>query len=224
MKSCSKCKEVKSFDDFYNSKNTKSGKRSECKICCNKDNRSRDYTEHIKQYRLTNKEELNRRKRERHSLDNTKKKEYFEKNKEIILKKNSDYHKVWYEKNREKKLLQNKIYNEKRESIDPEYKLRKRLRSRLTTALKNYVKVPFKERNVHLLIGCTLEELKIRLESMFTDDMTWNNHGKIWHIDHIKPCILFDLSKIEEQRLCFHFTNLQPLYALENLQKHTKYG
>ena len=50
--------------------------------------------------------------------------------------------------------------------------------------------------------------------------MTWENHTTHgWHIDHVKPCAVFDLSKPEEQKKCFHYTNLQPLWAKENLSK-----
>ena len=51
--------------------------------------------------------------------------------------------------------------------------------------------------------------------------MNWNNIGK-WHIDHIKPCKSFDLTKSDEQKKCFHYTNLQPLWALDNIKKGAK--
>jgi len=51
--------------------------------------------------------------------------------------------------------------------------------------------------------------------------MSWNNHGE-WHIDHIKPCTSFDLSKLSEQKKCFHYKNLQPLWAKDNLSKGAK--
>jgi len=55
--------------------------------------------------------------------------------------------------------------------------------------------------------------------------MSWNNYTYIgWHVDHIKPCCQFDLSKPEEQAKCFHYTNLQPLWAEENLTKGKKNG
>ena len=52
--------------------------------------------------------------------------------------------------------------------------------------------------------------------------MSWDNYGD-WHIDHIRPCCSFDLSKIEEQEKCFHYSNLQPLWAEENMTKGGKY-
>ena len=51
--------------------------------------------------------------------------------------------------------------------------------------------------------------------------MTWKNHG-IWHVDHIRPCASFDLTKDEEQRECFHYKNLQPLWGPDNLAKGSK--
>lgn len=72
------------------------------------------------------------------------------------------------------------------------------------------------------LIGCSLEQLRLHLESQFRDGMTWDNHGE-WHIDHIKPCASFDLSKPDEQKKCFHYTNLQPLWAVENILKRDIY-
>jgi hypothetical protein len=59
------------------------------------------------------------------------------------------------------------------------------------------------------------------LEKQFTKGMNWKNYGK-WHIDHIKPCASFDLSLEHEQKLCFHFTNLQPLWAKDNIRKSDK--
>lgn len=220
-KICTRCGEEKPLDDFYNSKCGKLGKRSTCKICTNKDNAGRISAERRVKYYQENREKILQQQRE--SYCSEKKKEYVEKNKENIYAKNSEYHKKWYQENKESKLLKNKEYNEKRENEDPEYKLRRRLRSRLTIALKKYLKVPYKERNINLLIGCSLEELKQYLQAQFKEDMEWENHGKLWHIDHIKPCHLFDLSDIEQQRLCFNYKNLQPLYAQENLKKHGKY-
>ena len=72
-------------------------------------------------------------------------------------------------------------------------------------------------------MGCSIEELKIHLEKQFRDGMSWNNYGMYgWHIDHIKPCSAFDLTDLEQQKICFHYSNLQPLWAKENLSKGKK--
>ena len=97
------------------------------------------------------------------------------------------------------------------------------LRNRINTVLK----LNKKSASTDELTGCTIDELRTRFERLFQPGMTWDNHGigkngkemKEWHIDHIKPCASFDLSKDEEQRKCFHFSNLQPLWAKENLIK-----
>ncbi|MDE2097588.1 MAG: hypothetical protein KGL39_10105 [Patescibacteria group bacterium] len=69
-------------------------------------------------------------------------------------------------------------------------------------------------------LGCSIEHLKNHLESQFKTGMSWENHGiKGWHIDHIRPCASFDLSSPEQQKQCFHYTNLQPLWWHENIQK-----
>lgn len=74
------------------------------------------------------------------------------------------------------------------------------------------------------LIGCTITELRQHLEAQFTDGMSWANHGRNgWHIDHIRPCVSFDLTDPEQQRQCFHYTNLQPLWAADNIRKGAKW-
>ena len=68
-------------------------------------------------------------------------------------------------------------------------------------------------------LGCTIEELKLHLESKFQDNMSWDNYGK-WHIDHIRPLSAFNDNAHE----AFYFTNLQPLWARDNLKKSNKYA
>jgi hypothetical protein len=95
------------------------------------------------------------------------------------------------------------------------------LRSRLVKAVLNGRGI--KSAKTMALIGCTAAELMAHLEAQFKPGMTWENHGE-WHIDHIKPCASFDLVDPEQQKACFHYTNLQPLWKNENLQKGAKYG
>lgn len=103
---------------------------------------------------------------------------------------------------------------------DINFKITQSLRSRINKLLKN------KNKYYHSieLLGCSIYELKIHLKSKFQEGMTWENYGKYgWHIDHIRPCISFDLMNEEQQKLCFHYTNLQPLWAFDNLSKGGKY-
>ena len=71
------------------------------------------------------------------------------------------------------------------------------------------------------LIGCSIEYLIKHIESQFESWMSWDNYGK-WHIDHILPCAIFDLSDEKDQKACFHYTNLRPLEASQNIRKGCK--
>lgn len=79
-----------------------------------------------------------------------------------------------------------------------------------------------KIKSVLKLIGCSIEELKAHIEKQFKPEMTWENHGMVWEIDHIKACSNFDLTKFEEQIQCFHYTNYQPLFKTTEIAN--KYG
>jgi hypothetical protein len=71
-------------------------------------------------------------------------------------------------------------------------------------------------------LGCSIPELMVHIEARFTDGMSWDNYGA-WHLDHIKPLILFDLTVREHFLKAAHYTNLQPLWAADNISKHAKY-
>ena len=110
-----------------------------------------------------------------------------------------------------------KEYRRKRIKKDASFKLIVYLRSRIYVALKRNIKSAHTEE----LLGCNIEFLKQHLEKQFKVGMSWNNYGK-WHVDHIRPCVLFDMSNSEEQHKCFHYSNLQPLWAIENFIKSDK--
>lgn len=109
----------------------------------------------------------------------------------------------------------------KRYQGEGSYRANKCLRNRLNNAVRR-AKAQKGARTMELT-GCPWVWLEYHLESQFKPGMTWENHGSVWQIDHIKPCASFDLTDPEQQRICFHWTNLQPLFALENLQKSDKY-
>ena len=102
---------------------------------------------------------------------------------------------------------------------NPTFKLLHRIRSRLLKAVK--AARCNKSNGTLKLLGFIPADLKIYLEEQFTEGMTWDNQGK-WHVDHIKPCAAFNLADPEEQKKCFHYTNLQPLWAIDNLKKGVK--
>jgi hypothetical protein len=101
---------------------------------------------------------------------------------------------------------------------------RSNLQYKIRTALGNRLNELVKTGKAHGgrildILGCTIPEFMAHLQRQFTDEMAWNNYGPIWHIDHVRPCASFDLTDINQQKECFHWTNLQPLLALENLKK-----
>ena len=105
---------------------------------------------------------------------------------------------------------------------DLNYKFRILLRNRVRAVLNEQFIKDRKNKTLDL-IGCDLNFLKEHIEKQFKSGMSWNNWSKYgWHLDHIKPCASFNLTKDEEQKKCFNFTNLQPLWATENLKKSNK--
>jgi hypothetical protein len=155
--------------------------------------------------------------------------EYYQKNKKIINKRKRNYQKLYCSRNKEKILKWAKKARMKRRDkfnkyirnrlkTDINFKLRKTIRARIRLALKNDKK---RSKTLKLLGVNNIITAKKHLEKLFKPRMTWKNHGK-WHIDHIIPCSSFDLTKASEQRECFHYTNLQPLWASENLAKGSK--
>ena len=157
---------------------------------------------------------------------------------ECIKKKRRDYRfeniekfkakdKKYHKKNRPKRLeylreyQKNHLcaragYQRNKRKTDPQFKLQERLRGRINHAIKR----EYKKSSAFDLLGCSLGFFEIYFESLFSDGMNW---GKFLsaeiHIDHIRPCSSFDLTKKENQKKCFHYTNLQPLWAKDNLLK-----
>jgi len=207
MKKCSKCKQEKKLDQFCKNTRYKDGRHDTCKQCRKEynDNNKEKIKESGKQWRVNN-------------LDYGKQ----------WRVNNPDKYKALYiisnnKKTKEQIVLDNKLsqsykakWTKDKYKNDPKYRLSQILRIRLLDALKNKVN---KTTSSLSLLGCTLEQCKQYLESQFKPEMNWDNHGKIWEIDHIKPCDSFDLTDIEHQKQCFHYTNLQPLFKTSDLAK-----
>jgi hypothetical protein len=98
-----------------------------------------------------------------------------------------------------------------------------RLRANIHRRMLLVLKGINKSQHTCEIIGCGIDELRQHLESQFLPGMTWGNWSRQgWHIDHIMPCASFDLSDPEQQRKCFNYRNLQPLWAIDNLKKGAK--
>jgi hypothetical protein len=142
-------------------------------------------------------------------------KQYYQNHKKEKLKKEKEYRKNHKE---ERNLWARKHDNEKYET-NIKFKLAKILRSRMRLAIHNNQRAGSAVRD----LGCSIPELKIYLENKFQEGMTWENwkHNG-WHIDHVIPLDNFNLQNREEFLKACHYTNLQPLWAEENLSKHNK--
>ena len=146
-----------------------------------------------------------------------------EKSKEASRKwreENPEYSSIASRKWREENPEKAKKYFNERYANNIQFKLSKLVRGRLGKAISREQKVGSA---VHDL-GCTLEELKIHLENQFKEGMTWDNWKPDgWHIDHIKPLSKFDLTDPVQFKEAVHYTNLQPLWWNENLEKSDKW-
>lgn len=112
-------------------------------------------------------------------------------------------------------------YVNARRDADPGFKLRMNLRHRIWSALQ--AGEASKSGGIQELVGCSAANLMEHLQSQFTDGMSWESYGRGgWHVDHIRPCASFDLTDPEHQRQCFHYTNLQPLWAADNIRKGSR--
>jgi len=213
MKICPKCKQEKELSEFYYI--IKLNKHcSWCKTCVlikNKEwrkNNKQHSKEYFLEYTNNNKHRISQR---RHK--------YYKKNKVKSNQQSKEYRNSHKSQLKQYFKGRNSIRNSNRKhrkQIDIGYKILENLRRRLCLAVNG------KDKSSHTkeLLGCTVEFLKKHLETQFTDNMNWNNYGYYgWHIDHIKPCSSFDLSKDLEQRKCFNYKNLQPLWAKDNLIK-----
>lgn len=206
LKECAKCHCKKDINDFSPHKAYKDGRFSYCKKCVNQ-NVQRLKKLDPEKVKISNAKSYKKHKEKRLK----KQKEYVEKNKEIIYSRNRNYSKT-----HRKQLNISKL---KREKANPLYKLACILRSRITKVCK--YKQMKKLDNFLNYTGCSVLELKQHLENQFKDNMSWDNYGKNgWHIDHIIP---LSSAKSEEElmKLC-HYTNLQPLWAKDNLIKGSK--
>jgi hypothetical protein len=184
------------------------------------------YVKNYKKYRAKNLEKLNKQSRDRKKIRWA--------NDPIYKERCNQEHKRWKEKNRGylKKYLkeydknrtpeQRKAHYEamkKRLKNDPSFKIATNIRRRILLALKGtYKSAP----SLKLVGAPSWEFVWKHLESTFKPGMTKENHGSVWHMDHILPCASFDFTKPEEQFKCFHYSNLQALFVHENLSKGAK--
>ena len=209
-KTCTKC----SVDKLLCEYTLHRGKpKSRCKRC---------EAIRVNDYRLKN-----------YDLIKEKKKKYWVENRHRLLDAHNEKSRLYFIANPEKKKessrrwaaknrAKNIEYTRNRYNSDPEFNISIKHRRRIFMALKR-IGAGRKDRMIELL-GCDYAFFKKYIENRFTVGMNWGLilTGKI-HLDHIKPCSKFDLLDIEQQKICFHYTNYQPMWATDNMKKHNKY-
>jgi hypothetical protein len=223
-KICTKCDTLKPITEFHKNKSKKDGYSSNCKKC-------------VKEYQTSNKESIN-----------LVKKIYRENNKECIIEYNKNYYEDninyfqnYYAENKEKikqYAIDNKenrkkwkddnkeIINKKRrerhkirKNIDKIYLIRKRVRSLIGISFKRSGFL--KSSRTHKILGCSYEEFHTHIENQFMEGMNWDNRDK-WHLDHITP---ISWGTTEEEIISLnHYTNFQPLWAVDNINKSNKFS
>lgn len=218
-KICTKCKTEKELSEFHKCKNMNDGHKHICKVC--RKTPSKEYQinnkEKIKEYRhayyLKNKKIINKKtikyRKDNKTKVNKQQREHYRNNKQKISENSMQY----FQKNK-KKIIEKQLQKRKK---FPRVKIRHNLQSRIRMAIKRHNKAL----STMLLVGCDIDYLMYHLQEQFAKDMSWDNYGD-WHIDHIKPCARFDLSSPSQQIKCFHYTNLQPLWAEDNWSKGAK--
>ena len=140
--------------------------------------------------------------------------EYHQAYRDNNKEKRAKYNAEWFKNNRDKANATKRKWRARQRENNPEFNIANSLRCRMHgTIIKGY-----KSKSTIELLGCSISECKHHLESLFQEKMSWDNYGE-WHIDHIKPCSSFDLTDPEQQAECFHYTNLQPLWAVDNIKK-----
>lgn len=222
MKTCIKCNQIKNRDNFQTDRNV-------CRECRNKQRQLNEK----KNYEVTLTEKICKKcnslkQASKFNVDKTRigglhcycnecrslhNKNKYVKNSEIIKKQTS----LYYYTN--KPIIQKKAneYNKLRRKLDPKFLITRRLKNRLWCALNS--KGWNKNNKFVQYIGCSQEELKLHIEKQFALGMNWENSGE-WHIDHIIP--LSSAKTREEMHKLCHYTNLQPLWAIDNIKKSNK--
>lgn len=240
MKICKKCVINKLLEDFGNNKNYGDGKNIYCKGCelerakkYRENNREKanessknyrknnpeKYKQSIKKYleknpnmSSKNRSEVYRQDPEFRKNENEKRKIYYQNNLDLERERRKKY----YHNNKEQCRKKNDIWRKEKLKNDGFFRMKRRLRDRI----RDYMKGVSIGKKTKEIVGLDYEDFKNYIYSKFTEGMSWDNYGD-WHLDHIKPLCLSE--NYEDLIRLNHYTNLQPLWAEDNLKKNRKY-
>jgi hypothetical protein len=203
-KSCKKCGNIKDIDMFHKKKQNKDGHSNICKSC---------QSIYIRDYKNTD---------NGWSAYQKGRANYYLKHKQKYIDYRGTEQYREYRGSKEYKEMcckTHRIYVNKRRREDHVFKIEQNLRIAVRTRLK--------KQNVDAkvldLIGCSYAQFKTYIEGLFKEGMSWDNWTlRGWHLDHIIPCASFNLADPVQQKQCFHYSNLQPLWWYDNLAKGAK--
>ena len=173
-----------------------------------------------KKWRLENRKDLLADKKQYYQTNRESRlaiqKRYYQENKDTLI----TYQKQYRPKHKEERNVWARDYMKEQRKTNPQFRLASNLRSRLLHAVKSNSKAGSAVRD----LGCSIAELKFYLEGKFQDGMSWENWSfRGWHIDHDIPLSFFDLTNREQFLSAVHYTNLQPMWAKDNLTKNKRY-
>jgi hypothetical protein len=209
-KKCSICSETKELNEYSIHKGTTSGFYSWCLICSRKKDIDRNKIR--KEYLDNDKKKCNTCDKSKTVLQNFSKKLGTTDGYSNICK---DCGKIY------RKGLAKELYQKKKHKLNTniQFKLVENIRARIRKLLGN---IKIKKPKTEKLIDCDLDSLVNHLQLQFYNNMSFDNYGEIWHLDHIIPCDWFDLTDINQIKTCTHYTNLQPLLIRDNSIKSNK--
>lgn len=225
LKQCSLCKQWKNADAFYKRMDSPDGLRGQCKQCCDTQN---------KKYRDNLSDEEKQIRKQRSDIA---RKQYYEQNKEKISeqkkKERKEFHAEILEKERQyeqqnityrkqyKKAYNKQYYERNREAI-LETRKEKYISDKLRIRFSNFIYKALKDNKAEQhwedLVPYNLQQLKEHLESQFDENMTWDNYGEYWEIDHIVPQNIFNFTSHSDHdfQICWSLMNLRPLEKHKN--------
>ncbi len=163
-----------------------------CDVCSRKKQLQR-----CRNYKKNNKEDISKYNKQYKSV-----------NKEMV----SEYNRTYNLEHREEIQKRQTAQHRKRRETDIQFKMSKKLRCSFTKFLNSKRKTVIRD-----TVGCDLAEYKKWIEFNFDENMSWDNYGEYWQIDHVLCIHLFDLTILDEQKICFNWKNTRPLNKIKNL-------